>query len=139
MINAYPQNAGYMNQWPFQNGFQNAYQAVPQPMVTANVPQTDGQIHTIDSVVWVQGESAAKAFSVNPGKTVMLLDSESDKFYIKQADQYGRPLPLKCFRYTEDVVESGGAGADFVTRKEFDELKASIENLVTPVNAKEGE
>lgn len=146
MISAYPQNSvpgNYGNAWwgVYPPNQYATFQTSVQQNVSANIPQTEGQFQTIDTVVWVQGENAAKAYTVPPGKTVMLLDSESDRFYIKQADPYGKPLPLKCFHYSADSPSPEPSQDNFVTRREFDELKASLEALRKPVNGetKEGE
>ena len=90
-----------------------------------------------NGLIWVQGESGAKSYLVAPNTTVMLMDSEGERFYLKSADASGMPLPLRIFDYKERTTAAqqafGGSVAaesvnfdNFVTRKEFDELKASI-------------
>lgn len=68
----------------------------PQPVTPA--PQS--------SLIWVQGEEGAKAYMVAPGGSVMLMDSESNVFYLKSSDQSGMPLPLRIFDYTERTANS---------------------------------
>ena len=93
-------------------------------------------------IIWVSGEAGAKSYLVAPGNTVMLLDAENSVFYLKSADASGMPLPLRIFDYKERTVAAqqafGGSAAaesvnfdNFVTRKEFDELKASIASQPT--------
>ena len=93
-------------------------------------------------IIWVSGEAGAKSYLVAPGNTVMLLDAENSVFYLKSADASGMPLPLRVFDYKERtttaqqafgcVVTGEGVNLDnFVTRKEFDELKASIASQPT--------
>lgn len=65
----------------------------PQPVVQAPVNDT--------GILWVQGEAGAKSWAVAPGKSVMLMDSESNTFYIKSSDQSGMPMPLRIFDYSE--------------------------------------
>ena len=88
-------------------------------------------------IIWVSGEAGAKSYLVAPGNTVMLLDAENSVFYLKSADASGMPLPLRIFDYKErsvmpQQVVGGSVSAEqfnpdrFVTREEFDELKASI-------------
>lgn len=98
------------------NQFKGQYQQIPQPMQT---PQTNG-------LLWVQGEAGAKSFCVAPGQSVLLMDSESMRFYIKSADASGMPLPLRIFEYSE--INSGQAPAlsttpkdRYITREEFEE------------------
>lgn len=102
-----------------------------QPMPSQPVQQQSSQI------IWVSGEAGAKSYLVAPGNTVMLLDAENSVFYLKSADASGMPLPLRIFDYKErsvmpQQVVGGSVSAEqfnpdrFVTREEFDELKASI-------------
>ena len=49
---------------------------------------------------WVQGEAGAKSWFVNPGATVLLMDSEGMRFYLKSADMNGVPA-MRTFEYTE--------------------------------------
>ena len=101
-------------------------QQMPTP-----APQTN------NGLVWVQGEVAAKSYPVAPNCTVMLMDSEGERFYLKSADSSGMPLPLRVFEYTERInAPTGdfkGGTSDFsemddrfVTREEFERRMASI-------------
>ena len=111
------------------NQMQNA--VTSQPMPPQPMQQQSSQI------IWVSGEAGAKSYLVAPGNTVMLLDAENSVFYLKSADASGMPLPLRIFDYKERTTAAqqafGGTVTaesvnldNFVTRKEFDELKASI-------------
>ena len=116
--------------------------AVVQPsMPSQPIQQQSSQI------IWVSGEAGAKSYLVAPGNTVMLLDAENSVFYLKSADASGMPLPLRIFDYKERTTMaqqafSGSVTAEsvnldnFVTRKEFDELKASIASQPTPKKTK---
>lgn len=159
-MTAYPQNQIAMNPYAGQyyGGYPtavNPYQnyAPSQNVPAQNVPNMQAQqvqqaqnvppqspapsgFPTIDGVSWVQGEGAAKAVFVAAGKTVMLIDSESDRFYLKSADAYGRPQPLQAFRYTVDEPAPEASTADFVTRQEFDQLRHELERLNAANNEK---
>jgi len=146
MINAYPQNNMYGNAWwgvvpPYGNTGMGGVPSTTstQMTVATNVTQDNG-LPTIHRVVWGQGMEAAKSVQLNPNETVMILDSESDHFYIAKAGADGKPKPLESFSYTRDESVSG-TNADFVTRKEFDELKASLDALrgTQSAEVKEGE
>ena len=50
---------------------------------------------------WVQGEAAARAFHVDPGHTILLMDSDSPVLYLKSTDISGRPTPMIIY----DLVE----------------------------------
>ena len=121
------------------NQMQNA--VTSQPMTSQPMQQQSSQI------IWVSGEAGAKSYLVAPGNTVMLLDAENSVFYLKSADASGMPLPLRIFDYKErtttaqqafgGVVTGESVNLDnFVTRKEFDELKASIASQPTPKKTK---
>ena len=92
---------GYNQQNPYSYGAmpdslaQMRGQAIPQ---VAPQPQNNS-----NGLVWVQGEAGAKSFLVAPNTTVMLMDSESNVFYLKSADVSGMPLPLRVFDYSERV------------------------------------
>ena len=88
------------------------------------------------SLVWVQGESGAKAYPVAPGNSVLLLDSESDRFFIKSSDASGMPLPLRVFTYSENAENATTSSisqnidlTDYVTREEFNTLVEKIAAL----------
>ena len=121
------------------NQMQNAIVAQPAP--SQPVQQQSSQI------IWVSGEAGAKSYLVAPGNTVMLLDAENSVFYLKSADASGMPLPLRIFDYKErtTVAQQAFGGSvtaesvnldNFVTRKEFDELKATIASQPTPKKTK---
>lgn len=108
-----------------------------QPMVqpVQQVPTPAQQVNS--GLVWVQGEAGAKSFLVAPGCTVMLMDSEGERFYLKSADASGMPLPLRVFEYKErtetaqqtaggSVAAFGDLDNKFVTRDEFERRMASI-------------
>ena len=105
-------------------------QVQPTQMSVANQQTNNG-------LVWVQGEAGAKSFLVVPGCTVMLMDSEGERFYLKSADASGMPLPLRVFEYkerTETAQQTAGGSVaafdnldnKFVTRDEFERRMASI-------------
>ena len=121
------------------NQMQNA---VTQPSMPSQPMQQQSS-----QIIWVSGEAGAKSYLVAPGNTVMLLDAENSVFYLKSADASGMPLPLRIFDYKErtttaqqafgGVVTGESVNLDnFVTRKEFDELKASIASQPTPKKTK---
>lgn len=92
-----------------------------------------------NGLLWVQGDAGAKGYLVAPGQTVLLMDSEGDKFYLKSSDMSGMPV-LRTFEYKEITQRTAGqteratAGQEhqFVTRDEFDALKRAVEGLSKP-------
>ena len=94
-----------------------------------------------NGLTWVQGEAGAKSWFVAPGCTVLLMDSENQRFYLKSADMNGMPS-LRTFEYTEigaqrqEQQPSGNSG-NFVTAEEFagfkNEVMKKLEDLSEPV------
>jgi nitrous oxide reductase accessory protein NosL len=108
-------------------------QPMAQPVQQIQTPAQQ----TNNGLVWVQGETGAKSYLVAPGCTVMLMDSEGERFYLKSADASGMPLPLRVFEYkerTETAQQTAGGSVaafddldnKFVTRDEFERRMASI-------------
>ncbi len=99
----------------YNSGFPMTYQPMyPQYIPASFQPQMTQQQSQMtqqndNGILWVQGEAGAKSWAVAPGKSVMLMDSESSTFYIKSSDNSGMPMPLRIFDYkerTEQVVQS---------------------------------
>lgn len=78
-----------------------AYQ--PQMYQNQYMPQTQQQS---GGLTWVQGIEAAKSYPVSAGQSVLLMDSESNAFFIKTADASGMPLPLRVFDYSERTANN---------------------------------
>ena len=72
-----------------------------QPYQQMQIPTPQQQPQNNSGIPWVQGEAGAKAHLVAPGQSVMLMDSETMRFYIKSADASGVPMPLRVFEYHE--------------------------------------
>ena len=77
-----------------------------------------------NTITWVQGLGGAKAYPVGAGLSVVLFDSETERFYIKTTDQSGMPQPLRVFDYVErsetDAINNTFDTSNFVTRDEFE-------------------
>ena len=107
------------NPMPMQ-GFQ-PYPAQQMPM---NRPDPNG-------LNWVQGEAGAKSWFITPGATVLLMDSEAQRFYLKSADPSGIPS-MRTFEYTEITgaqLPAMQAAPQAVTREEFDRLAEAVARL----------
>ena len=112
--------------------YNNPYQ--PQqynnPYMPYTPPVQNYQQPPDTSIIWVQGESGAKAYPVQNGKSVVLFDSESEHFFIKTAAQSGMPQPLRIFSYSEtsenEMKNPGIDTSQFITREEFEEVIEKI-------------
>ena len=103
------------------------YNPYPASYMTPNYQQP---VNNSSNMVWVQGESGAKAYPIAPGTSQVLFDSEARIFYIKSADQSGMPQPLRIFNYSEcneaDIKHNDIDTSMFITRDEFED---AIDNI----------
>lgn len=111
--------------------YQPTYQ--PQQVQQAPAQQAPSQSNG-GGLTWVQGEAGAKSYLVAPNTTVMLMDSESDVFYLKSTDASGMPMPLRIFEYKErktadldDRLIARENSSAYVTKREFEAFKGQIE------------
>ena len=146
-----------MNYQPIQN--YGPYQPMPQPYAdrlaqlqnnyqqAVNVPQiqTVPQQQVNQGLLWVSGEVGAKSYLVAPNSTVLLMDSDAQRFYLKSADNAGMPS-LRIFEYSEvtnipqntpqalntNLKELDGK---YVTREEYEGLKRQYESIMERLNS----
>jgi hypothetical protein len=89
-----------------------------------------------NTINWVQGEAGAKSFMTAPGQSVLLMDSETNVFYIKSSDASGMPMPLRKFKYEEVTPQKKETG-NYITREEFEERIKELMNGKQSVSATE--
>ena len=93
------------------------------PNYTQTAPAPTTATTTSNPITWVQGEAGAKSINVLPGQTALLMDSETNVFYIKTSDISGMPLPLRKFTYEEvvaDKTKDDPALNTYITKEELD-------------------
>lgn len=130
------------------------YQPMPQPYAdrltqlqnqynqAVNVPQmqTVPQQQVNQGLLWVSGEVGAKSYLVAPNSTVLLMDSDAQRFYLKSADNAGMPN-LRIFEYNEVTnlpqnapqapnLDENVLNDKFVTREEYEGLKRQYESIM---------
>ena len=128
----------YTPQIYYPAGYQYAMN-FPQPtQIAQQTPQNPPQSN--QGLIWVQGESGAKAYLMVPNSTVMLMDSEDSVFYLKSTDASGMPT-LRTFDYKERIqnVQTSNVQApqseqkplneQFVTREEYNTICGKYEEL----------
>ncbi len=122
---------------PYQSQYYTQLQQSYAPQMQAPVQnQQAGQ----NSIIWIQGEQAAKSYMVAPNTTVLLMDSESQRFYLKSSDASGMPQPLRVFEYTE-TTQAAKAKEErpavdfsaFATRAEFEAFRNEIQGMLKAV------
>ena len=126
----YGVNGGYSSGIPQSYGNQ-MYQnnnSIQQPYANQPAVQNTGSFMTIP----VQGEAGANLYPVASGNTVMLIDFDLNKFWIK-SNVNGVPQRLRAFHFKEEVNEQPQQQAqniDFVSREEFNRLAQNVEKLI---------
>jgi hypothetical protein len=111
-----------------------AYQ--PQMYQNQYMPQTQQN----SGLIWVQGIEAAKSYPVSAGQSILLMDSESNAFFIKTADASGMPLPLRVFDYTERTANNAPKTAQETRTEPSIDLSAyvtrdELENRIAQIRA----
>jgi len=123
----------YYNNYPYGNmyGSMPPYSAPTMPVqqTMPTVQQTPTQ-STASGLNWVQGETGAKSYLVAPNSTAVLMDSEDRRrIFLKSCDSTGMPLPLEIFYKLENTEQTNKQDSDYVSRAEFENLKAKISKL----------
>lgn len=128
-------------QQSYNQGQSYGQQSYAQPQMQMVQPSHQSTIN------WVQGDVGARAYSVQPGMSVLLMDSEGQNFYIKSADNMGMPS-LKKYAYSEVVeeplkLESHDARqldtAFHATREEVKQMQEEIHRLKEQITRMENE
>lgn len=144
---------------PYPNQFSQPYPYTYQPQVPApmdrlaqlqaqqyQLPQMQQTAQSNQSLIYVQGEAAAKSWIVGNGQSVLLMDSENPVFYIKSADASGIPLPLRVFDYKERTQNTThgvpqapqsdqiNLNDKYVTRQEYDALQGKYMEILERLN-----
>lgn len=104
-------------------------------MQQAQPPQTN------QGIIWVQGEAAARSYLVAPNSTVLLMDSETSRFYLKSANNAGMPS-MQIFEYSEvtqsvpQALQSASEDLDskYVTREEYSRLQAQYADIINKLD-----
>lgn len=117
------------------NNFQNPYLPYPPQFYNNPFPIPPAQPQDTLEVKFIQGGSnSAKAYPVMPGKSVLLMDSEESKFFLKTMEINGVPKPIREFKY-EEIVEA--SPIDIPTAKEIspeyvtkDDLNAALDKII---------
>lgn len=136
-----PNNYNYTNSmWnnpyssnPYSNNYLNR-NYIPSQTST----QQQQQVYQ-NNIIWVKGKENARSMQIPPNSTVILLDSEVGKFYIKTTDDIGLGR-LRVFSYVEepdnDSTNSSSVPnvdlSNYVTKSELEEIVKEIKNNNEP-------
>lgn len=126
------------------------YASAPAPQYAQPQYQQPQQVNP--TMIWVDGEVAARAYQVPPthpaGQYMALWDNNDMVIYLKSVDAFGRPAPLKKIRYTIEPEPQTGAlptpmnqggmsgtteqqdMSKFVTKDDLESLKNELKNML---------
>ena len=140
MATTYPSNYGMNGGYPSNYGNQTMQGMTNPTMFSSMNPMYGGQQNMQNTgsfmTVLVQGEAGANAYPVASGNTVMLMDFESNKFWLK-SNVNGIPQRLRSFSFMEEVQEQPKQQTQTtptITREEFDGLSSNVAKLSDSVS-----
>jgi len=99
-MNAY--NPMWMPNSSTPYNYYNYPRQTPNPIPSQSLGQQ--QESRQNNIIWVKGKENARSMQLPPNSTVILLDSEVGKFYIKTTDDIGLGK-LRVFVYSEEPDE----------------------------------
>lgn len=129
--NPYPQFYGQPMPDQLAQLRQGVFQPPQQQMPTQQTTQSC-------EVVWVSGEGEANGYMVAPGSKVILMDRDTQTFYVKCRDVNNMPYPMEVYDYhkREAAPAAKPQTENFVTRTEFDALASAFDDLKSQMQAK---
>ena len=111
---------------PYQSSYQSSY--YPQSNMSYQ-PQQRYVPQPTTNITYVNGLEAVKATVLPPNHICMFLDSDNKFFYIKRTDLEGKAT-IEVHPYTDiDPNAAVEPKLDYVTVKEFNELKDEFKAL----------
>ncbi len=137
----YPTIQNYSNYQPMPQPYQDRLAQLQSYQQSVNIPQMQPPAPQVNQgLLWVSGEVGAKSYLVAPNSTVLLMDSDSSRFYLKSADNAGMPN-LRVFEYNEvtNIPQNApqALNSDFkeldskyVKREEYECLKRQYESIM---------
>lgn len=126
--------------YPYNNGtWGNGSNNYSQMQMFSNGQNTQQLNDNSMMVVFVQGESGANAYPVASGNTVLLMDFESGKFWIK-SNVNGIPQRLRSFSFAEEIEgQTQAQQTSTVSRDEFNKLADSVHRLIEELGGTKNE
>lgn len=74
------------------------------------------------SIQYVNGKQSAETYQMSPNSSVILMDSNLPRFYMKQTDASGMAT-IRSYDFKETEEEKP---TEYVTKQEFEKFKASV-------------
>ena len=106
------------------------------PTMNQNYQQN---VQANNSIIWVQGENAAKSYPVAPNTAIALWDSEQQTIYIKSVDSNGIPS-LKVLDYIDrdnEIVQNDNTNeSNYVTQDQMNDFSEQIKQQMADLQKK---
>lgn len=132
MFNNFQQNPSFNNYIPYNSYTANLAQQ------NANFNNQSFQSQT--NITFVNGIEGAKAFQLRPNSSVLLMDSDNSKFYVKSTDNLGI-ANISSYSFVEDKnlpIENVAANQPSNTGEQntklYEEMKSKIDELESKVD-----
>lgn len=132
----------------FNNFGQNMSYQVPssysiianqQAQQMQNTQQREFQPNT--NMTFVNGIEGAKGFQLSPNSSVLLLDADNPKFYVKSTDNFGI-AKLVSYTFSEEVIsqtqtptQAQTDNTEYLKVKDFEEFSKKFDELTSQVDA----
>lgn len=97
-------------------------------MINHNYYQQGNVLRPATNILYVQGETGAKGFPVQSNYTMMLMDAEQPRFYIKSVDAAGMPS-MKAYKF-EEIVEPAPEKVEYITKADFAAFKEELKEML---------
>ena len=94
-----------------------------------------------NGIIWVSGDTGAKAYLVAPNTSVVLFDSESQTIYIKSADASGMPsIRILDYTFRESKPQKANISpqTDYATKEDVSLIREEIDALRAKFGEMEG-
>ena len=127
MLNNFQQNQSFNNYIPY-----NSYTA---NLAQQNANYNNQSFHSQTNITFVNGIEGAKAFQLRPNSSVLLMDYDNYKFYVKSTDNIGI-ANISSYIFVEDKnlpIENVAANQPSNTGEQntklYEEMKTKISEL----------
>lgn len=130
-----PYQPNFPNYQPYYQQIQQLQNQLPNIQQQISQPQTPS-VQNGGMFYFVNSQKEAEEWVLNAGQTAFFFERNNPIFYIKSVAQNGLSQPVEVYDYkqretsVEDATTAPSVDMDkYITREEFDALKAELESL----------
>ena len=93
-----------------------------------------------NNLIWVRGKENARSMQLQPNSTIIMLDNQANKFYIKTTDDIGLGR-LRVFSYSEEEDNNNTSSSETAVIENIDlsnyVTKEELEKIISTLKSKE--